>query len=116
MNLSPLLPSILAFALAIALAGCEQRVSALDPDPGMAPRLEIEREQDGVLIRVDRPEQFPLVAATSYAATPSLEVTGVVTADVSRSVPVVSMSSGRIVEIRVRLGDTVRKGQLLMRV
>ena len=45
-----------------------------------------------------------------------LSVTGVVTADVSRSVPVVSMSSGRIVEIRARLGDNVTKGQLLMRV
>jgi membrane fusion protein, heavy metal efflux system len=31
-------------------------------------------------------------------------------------VPVVSLASGRVVEIRARLGDTVRKGQVLMRV
>lgn len=65
---------------------------------------------------VDHPEQFPLVAAAAYAVAPALKVTGVVSADVSRNVPVVSMSSGRIVEIRARLGDTVSKGQLLMRV
>jgi cobalt-zinc-cadmium efflux system membrane fusion protein len=45
-----------------------------------------------------------------------LSVTGVVGVDVARSVPVVSMASGRVVEIRARLGDTVKKGQLLMRV
>jgi cobalt-zinc-cadmium efflux system membrane fusion protein len=40
----------------------------------------------------------------------------VVAVDISRSVPVVSMASGRVVEIRARLGDSVKKGQLLMRV
>jgi cobalt-zinc-cadmium efflux system membrane fusion protein len=40
----------------------------------------------------------------------------VVSADVSRSVPVVTVASGRIIEIRARLGDAVTKGQVLMRV
>ena len=31
-------------------------------------------------------------------------------------VPVISLASGRVIDIRVRLGDTVKKGQLLMRV
>jgi cobalt-zinc-cadmium efflux system membrane fusion protein len=39
-----------------------------------------------------------------------------VSADVSRNVPVISVATGRILEIRTRLGDTVTKGQLLMRV
>ena len=39
-----------------------------------------------------------------------------VSADVSRNVPVISLASGRVVEIRAKLGDTVTKGQLLMRV
>ncbi len=47
---------------------------------------------------------------------PELNVTGVVNADVSRNVPVISLASGRVVEIRAKLGDTVTKGQLLMRV
>jgi cobalt-zinc-cadmium efflux system membrane fusion protein len=36
--------------------------------------------------------------------------------DIARTVPVISLASGRVVDIRARLGDTVRKGQLLMRV
>ena len=73
-------------------------------------------EQDGALVKVDHPERFPLVTVSRRATAPELSVTGVVGVDVARSVPVVSMASGRIVEIRARLGDTVKKGQLLMRV
>ncbi len=43
-------------------------------------------------------------------------MTGVVSPDVSRSVPAISLASGRVVEVRARLGDTVKKGQLLLRV
>jgi cobalt-zinc-cadmium efflux system membrane fusion protein len=116
MNSTVFLSVAIVLALAAAFTGCSQRVSALDSQPEQAAPIEIEHEQDGVFIRVDHPERFPLAAASPYTSTSSLKVTGVVTADVSRSVPVVSMSSGRIVEIRARLGDTVRKGQLLMRV
>jgi membrane fusion protein, heavy metal efflux system len=116
MNRTILLPTVLGFALAIVLAGCSRQAAARDSQLQDAPSVEIEHEQDGVVIAVEHPEQYPLAAASSYAAAPVLKVTGVVTADVSRNVPVVSMSSGRIVEIRARLGDTVHKGQLLMRV
>jgi len=67
-------------------------------------------------MQVEHPEQFPLVKATEYAAAPSLTATGVVSPDVSRTVPVISLASGRVVEIRARLGDTVKKGQVLLRV
>jgi len=43
-------------------------------------------------------------------------VTGVVNPDVSRQVPVPSLATGRIVEIDARLGDEVKKGQLLFKV
>jgi cobalt-zinc-cadmium efflux system membrane fusion protein len=45
-----------------------------------------------------------------------LPVNGVVTPDVSRTVPVLSLSGGRAVDIRVRVGDDVQKGQLLVRI
>ena len=78
--------------------------------------MEVEHEQDGNLVKVDHPERFPMATASRHASAPELSVTGVVSVDVARSVPVVSMASGRVVEIRARLGDTVKKGQLLMRV
>ncbi len=43
-------------------------------------------------------------------------MTGVVSPDVARSVPAISLASGRVVEVKARLGDTVKKGQLLLRV
>ena len=43
-------------------------------------------------------------------------VTGAVNPDISRNVPVISLASGRVVGIYARLGDTVQKGQLLLRV
>jgi cobalt-zinc-cadmium efflux system membrane fusion protein len=57
-----------------------------------------------------------LVSAVEHVAAPQLRVTGAVTPDVSRNVPVISVATGRVVEIAARLGDTVKKGQLLLRV
>jgi cobalt-zinc-cadmium efflux system membrane fusion protein len=76
----------------------------------------VEKETDVSLLQVDHPEQFPLVKATEYLAASTLSVTGVVSPDVSRTVPVISLASGRVVEIKARLGDTVKKGQVLLRV
>jgi cobalt-zinc-cadmium efflux system membrane fusion protein len=67
-----------------------------------------------MLFTVDHPEQFPLATATAHPTTSELIVTGTVTPDISRNVPVVSLASGRVVDIHARLGDTVQKGQLLL--
>jgi cobalt-zinc-cadmium efflux system membrane fusion protein len=74
------------------------------------------KDVDVTLFKVDHPEQFPLVTAVSHEAASELVVTGTVSPDISRNVPVVSLVSGRIVAIHARLGDTVQKGQLLMTV
>ena len=101
--------------IALFLVGCGNGVKA-DPKAEAPPPTTIEREQDVSVVKVDHPEQFPLVAAQPHNTAPELNVTGVLSADVSRSVPVISLASGRVVDIRARLGDEVKKGQLLMRV
>ena len=78
--------------------------------------ISIDEEGDGSLVRVDHPERFPLTAAAARRAAPELSVTGVVAPDVSRAVPVISLASGRVIDVRARLGDQVRKGQLLLRI
>jgi cobalt-zinc-cadmium efflux system membrane fusion protein len=65
---------------------------------------------------VDHPNEFPLVTATQHSAPSKLVVTGTVMPDISRTVPVISLATGRIVAIHARLGDTVRKGQVLLSV
>jgi cobalt-zinc-cadmium efflux system membrane fusion protein len=106
----------LAIALGILLPGCARNVTAKNPQLEDPPSAEVEHDQDASVVKVDHPERFPLATASRRATAPELSVTGVVSADIARSVPVVSLASGRIVEIRARLGDTIKKGQLLMRV
>ncbi len=99
--------------LLMMLAGCGDRK---ETDGGAPPPAKVEKEQDASLVQVEHAEQFPLFKAVEYQSAPTLTVTGVVTPDVSRTVPVISIATGRVVEIHARLGDTVKKGQLLLRV
>jgi cobalt-zinc-cadmium efflux system membrane fusion protein len=101
-------------ALASLSAGCGK--SNGDPKAEAPPAAKVEREQDVNVVKVDHPEQFSLFTATEHANTTQLAATGVVAPDVARTVPVISIATGRVVEIRARLGDTVKKGQLLLRV
>ena len=94
----------------VCLAGCGHE----DPNAGAPPPLKVEQADPNVF-RVKHPEQFALATATAHSATSELKVTGTVSPDISRSVPVVSLASGRIIEIKARLGDTVAKGQVLLR-
>ena len=102
-------------ALELAMAGCRAKGQP-DPKAEAPPPAQVENETDVNLVKVDHPEQFPLATAELRETTPELQVTGVVSVDVSRNVPVISLASGRVVEIHAKLGDTVTKGQLLMRV
>ena len=88
----------------------------LGPNEGAPPTLRVEKVEDRNLFRVEHPERFALVKATEYVTTSELRVTGTITPDVSRTVPVISIASGRVLEIKARLGDVVQKGQLLLRV
>ena len=107
--------SALVCVSAAWLTGCGASGLA-DPAAGAPPRAQVDREGDDTAIEVKHPEQFPLATAIRRDATSALSVTGVVNPDVSRAVPVVSLTSGRVIDLRVRLGDRVQKGQLLLRI
>jgi cobalt-zinc-cadmium efflux system membrane fusion protein len=98
----------------LAVVGCGQ--GNTDPKAEAPPPAQVEREQDGGVFQVDHPEQIPLVAAIARSSRPEMVVTGTVTPDIARNVPVVSLASGRVVEIRARLGDAVQKGDVLLKV
>jgi cobalt-zinc-cadmium efflux system membrane fusion protein len=88
----------------------------MDRAAGAPPPAQVEKEANLDTFKTDHPDQVPLATASQHAATPELNVTGTVNVDVSRAVPVVSVASGRVVEIHARVGDTVKKGQLLLKV
>lgn len=94
--------------------GCKE--SKPDPKAEGPAHVTVEPEMDANNFKVDHPERFPVVTATEYKAPPALSVTGVVNPDIARAVPVISLAAGRVVEIQARLGDEVKKGQVLLRV
>jgi membrane fusion protein, heavy metal efflux system len=94
------------------LAGCNSK--APDPKSEAPPTAIVQTDTDVNLVHVDHPDQFKLVAATNYATTSAVQVTGSVNPDISRTVPVISIASGRVVDVHARIGDYVKKGQLLM--
>jgi cobalt-zinc-cadmium efflux system membrane fusion protein len=104
----------LFFAVNLFLAGCGEGKG--DPKAEAPPPTTVEHEQDLNTVQVDHPEQFPLATAIAHLASSQLTVTGTVNPDISRTVPVISIATGRVVEIHARLGDAVKKGQLLLRV
>jgi cobalt-zinc-cadmium efflux system membrane fusion protein len=109
-----LLAGILFLAVALSLGGCGE--TKVDPKAEAPPPVAVEPDLDANNFKVDHPDQFPLVKAVEHKEAPALNVTGVVQPDIARAVPVISLASGRVVEIKARLGDVVKKGQLLLRV
>jgi cobalt-zinc-cadmium efflux system membrane fusion protein len=104
---------LLCLAL-LVFSGCGEHKT--DPKAEAPPPATVEPDLDANNFKVDHPDQFPLVTAIEHKAAPALNVTGVVQPDIARAVPVISLASGRVVEIKARLGDSVKKGQLLLRV
>jgi cobalt-zinc-cadmium efflux system membrane fusion protein len=107
----------ICIGLGLLLTGCGRNVTAQENSAATAPPpATVVPGFDVTNVAIDHPEQFPLATAKEHMAAPELNVTGVVSPDVSRQVPVPSLATGRVIEIDARLGDEVRQGQLLFKV
>jgi cobalt-zinc-cadmium efflux system membrane fusion protein len=109
----------LTFALAVfscllALSGCK----AKDEGSGAPPAAQVIQVADMNLITIDAKDvaKFPLTAAGQIESSSELTATGSVFPDINREVPVISLANGRVVDIKTRLDDNVKKGQLLLKV
>jgi membrane fusion protein, heavy metal efflux system len=109
---SVLIP-ILSLAVLASLTACKKEFSPAD---GAPPSPRVVPTGDMSLVTVEKPDQFPLVAAEKIEGTSELNVTGSVFPDVSREVPVISLANGRVVNLKTRLDDNVKKGQFLFSV
>jgi membrane fusion protein, heavy metal efflux system len=87
----------------LVLAGCSAQGKG-DPKAEAPPPAEVEHVQSAGLFKVDDPGKFPLATAGEIDAAPELNVTGVVSADVSRTIPVITLASGRVIEVLARWG------------
>ncbi|MGA9062900.1 MAG: efflux RND transporter periplasmic adaptor subunit [Terracidiphilus sp.] len=112
MNAS-ILKAVGCLAACLALAGCGKK---FNPESGAASPAQVIETGNAGLVTVDHPEQYPLVAAGRIDEPVKLNVTGSVFPDISREIPVISMANGRVVDIKARLDDNVKKGQFLFSV
>lgn len=73
-----------------------------------------EKTPEHDIFEIGHPDQFPLVTVEQRHVPAEVKVTGVVAPDVERTVQVLSLVGGRAAELRVRLGDDVKKGQVML--
>ncbi len=99
------------FAIALVLVSVAVGCSRSKGDPG---ETTLETNSDPNVFTLQHPEQFPLVEVQLRKVTDEVHVNGVIAPDISRSIPVVSLGGGRVVEIKAKLGDNVRKGETLL--
>ena len=103
----------LALTAAFFLAGCGAHD---DQNAAGPPPLKVEDVGDPNVFQAARANQFVLATAVEHITTSQLRATATVNPDISKSVPVISLATGRVIEVKARLGDTVKKGQVLLRV
>jgi len=111
----PQFRAVVAVSLLTAMvSGCKSK----EQGDGAPPPAKVVQVADMNVITLDGKdaERFPVVQAGQMEAESELTATGTVQPDVSREVPVISLANGRVVDIKARLDDNVRKGQLLFSV
>ncbi|MDR3727887.1 MAG: efflux RND transporter periplasmic adaptor subunit [Terracidiphilus sp.] len=122
MNSSSCLKQFPNVSLALALAASAGLLlSGCKPKPqgdGAPPPAKVIQVADMNLLTIDAKDvaKFPIVTAGQIQSASELTATGSVFPDVSREVPVISLANGRVVDIKTRLDDNVKKGQLLLKV
>jgi membrane fusion protein, heavy metal efflux system len=115
--MKPAHPAIAALSMIMSavLLGCRSS-GKVDEAAAAPPPAKVEEQPDVNVIQVSRPERFTIVRAGQREEPPELKATGVVNPDVEKSIPVISLASGRVAGIYAKLGDDVKKGQLLLKV
>jgi cobalt-zinc-cadmium efflux system membrane fusion protein len=74
----------------------------------------IETNTDPDVFSMTNPTQFPVASVQVRDVQDESRANCVISSDINRSVPVVSLGGGRVVEIKAKLGDYVNKGDVLL--
>jgi cobalt-zinc-cadmium efflux system membrane fusion protein len=93
----------------LTLFGCKGK----EEGSGAPPAAQVIHVADMNLVTIDAKDasRFPITAATQIESASELAATGSVLPDINREVPVISLANGRVVDIKARLDDNVKKVQ-----
>ena len=98
-------PLVVLIALMAGL-GCSKET------PAAASKAPVTVDPD--VFSMEHPELFKTAKAETRALSTELTANGTVTPDVTRTIHVTSLGGGRVVDLKVKLGDSVKKGQTLL--
>jgi membrane fusion protein, heavy metal efflux system len=105
----PLLPEVGILIVVAALVvnlGCSNDTPAATSKPPVT--------LDPDVFDADHPELFKTAKAEVRPLATIVTANGTISPDVNRTIHVTSLGSGRVVDLKVKLGDTVQKGQTLL--
>jgi len=100
------LPALALLASFWICVGCSNET------PAAASRPPVTLDPD--VYEADHPELFKTAKAETRSLPTMITANGIVSPDVSRTIHVTSLGAGRVIDVKVKLGDQVKKGQTLL--
>jgi membrane fusion protein, heavy metal efflux system len=101
-----------SWILFLVLAALSLSVACSRDTPAATTKAQINLEPG--VYEVEHPELFKLTTADTRKLPTEVTANGTVNPDVSRTIHVTSLGAGRVVDLKARLGDFVKKGQTLL--
>jgi len=98
--------------LALVLASLGVGIACSKDTPAAASKPPVTLDPD--VYETDQPEVFKISKAETRSLPTQVTANGTVSPDVTRTIHVTSLGAGRVVDLRVKLGDNVKKGQTLL--
>jgi len=107
-----LVQGALGWILILVLAALSLSVACSRDTPAATTKAQINLEPG--VYEVEHPELFKLAKADTRKLPTEVTANGTVNPDVTRTIHVTSLGAGRVVDLKARLGDFVKKGQILL--
>jgi cobalt-zinc-cadmium efflux system membrane fusion protein len=106
------LPAAAWIPLVLLLAVIATGVACSKEMPAAASKPPVTLDPD--VFETDHPELFKTAKAQTRPLPTLVTANGTVSPDVNRTIHVTSLGGGRVIDLKVKLGDTVKKGQTLL--